>query len=284
MTIQFSPTIAVRERHMGDVFSVRSLDLQQLSKQASPVLVLDDFRVSGQPFGPHPHAGFSAATYVFPDSPGGSRSRDSLGNDIVVGPGGIVWAQAGSGLVHEEVPAQEGQTLHGLQFFVNLSARHKLSAPRVLYLAGRDVPEWHSATGDRVRVVVGAYRHVRSSLIPAEPFNLLDIELRREIDLELNTGYNALVYMVSGHATLRAEACERHLEQGRALALTASDLGRFTLRTHGRAHCVVLSGPAIDEPVVMQGPFIMNDREQIAAAIRRFEDGRMGRLEPLAHA
>jgi hypothetical protein len=31
------------------------------------------------------------------DSEGKLRSRDSLGNDLVTGPGGIVWTQAGSG-------------------------------------------------------------------------------------------------------------------------------------------------------------------------------------------
>ena len=57
----------------------------------------DEFRVTGRPFPPHPHAGFSAVTYVLEDSEGKLRSRDSLGNDLVTGPGGIVWTQAGSG-------------------------------------------------------------------------------------------------------------------------------------------------------------------------------------------
>jgi pirin-like protein len=79
--------------------------VEQLGGLASPVLVFDDFRVRKLPFSPHPHAGFSAVTYVLEDSQRGLRSRTSLGNDIVVGPGGIVWTQAGRGVIHEEAPA-----------------------------------------------------------------------------------------------------------------------------------------------------------------------------------
>jgi redox-sensitive bicupin YhaK (pirin superfamily) len=95
----------------------------------SPLAVLDDFRVGGLPFSPHPHAGFAAVTYVLEDSPGGVRSRASSGIDLVVGPGGIVWTHAGSGVVHEEIPAVPGRELHGLRLFVNLSSKHKLTPP-----------------------------------------------------------------------------------------------------------------------------------------------------------
>jgi redox-sensitive bicupin YhaK (pirin superfamily) len=84
----------------------------------------DEFRVTGRPFPPHPHAGFSAVTYVLEDSEGKLRSRDSLGNDLVTGPGGIVWTQAGSGLIHEELPADSNRELHAVQVFVNLSSRN----------------------------------------------------------------------------------------------------------------------------------------------------------------
>ena len=42
------------------------------------------------------------------------------------------------------------------------------------------VPEWRSGAGDRIRIVVGSYEGLASPLVPAEPFNLLDVALRRE--------------------------------------------------------------------------------------------------------
>ena len=73
MSIQFSPVIAAQERGTGGAFSVKALDLAGAGDDSSPVIVLNDFRVRGRPFPPHPHAGFAAVTYVFEDSPGGLR-------------------------------------------------------------------------------------------------------------------------------------------------------------------------------------------------------------------
>ena len=280
MSTQFSPVIATKSHGKAGSFSVKSIDLDAIGKSASPIALLDDFRVSGRPFGPHPHAGFSQLTYVFEDSMGSVRSRDSLGNDLVVGPGGIVWTQAGSGMMHQEVPADPKRELHGLQVFVNLSAKNKLIEPKVLHLAGDKVPEWKNGTGDRVRVVVGTFAREASPLSPAEPFELLDVSLRRGIDFDLIDGYNALVYVLDGEVTIGAEDCGQEVQTGHAIALSGSG-GRVRIETAGTAHAVILSGPEISEPVVAHGPFIMNDQAQIEAALARYKAGAMGKLAPL---
>ena len=77
MAIEFSPVVAAHEKRIGDAFSARSVDLGALGDATSPVLVLDHFRIDAPVFGPHPHAGFSAVSYVLEDSPGALRSRDT---------------------------------------------------------------------------------------------------------------------------------------------------------------------------------------------------------------
>jgi len=278
MPIQISPLISARTRGNGS-FSVKTIDLEALGQRASPIALLDDFRVRGQPFGPHPHAGFSAVTYVLEDSQGSLRSRDSLGNDNVVGPGGIVWTQAASGVMHEEVPAESGRELHGLQIFVNLSAKSKLIPPKVLRLFGDEVPEWKDDTGDRVRVVVGSFKDVKSPLVPAEPFDLLDMNLRREIDFGLANGHNALVYVLEGEVLVRADAREQRLDAASAVATSGG--GLLKLEVSKPAHVVVLSGAEIREPIFARGPFIMNDLTQVEEANARYHAGAMGHLAPL---
>ena len=241
--------------------------------------MLDDFRVRGQPFSPHPHAGFSAVTYVFEDSEGSLRSRDSLGNDVVVGPGGIVWTQAGSGVIHHEVPADDRE-LHGLQLFVNLSAKNKLVEPRMLRLQGDDVPEWSNDAGDRARIVVGSFEGRLSPLVPTEPFTFLDIKLRRSVPFDLRAGHNALIYLVAGAAALRAGNSERKLAGGHAIALHGSG-GLVAIEALAPSHLIVLSGPDMNEAIVVDGPFIMNEPAQIEAAFARYQAGKMGHLAPL---
>lgn len=281
MSVQLSSIMPATTWENGGAFSANSIKLHDLGERASPVAVLDDFRVRGQPFGPHPHAGFSALTYVFEDSQGHARSRDSLGNDVVVGPGGIVWFQAGRGAMHQEIPAEEGRELHGAQIFVKLSAKNKFIAPRTFWLDAGEVPEWRNEDGDRVRIAVGSFQGVSSPLVPAEPLDLLDVELRQRISFDLPNGHYALVYVLKGGIHVRADGREEQVRGEQAVALFGSD-GRVTFEASDHAHFLILSGAEICEPVVVDGPFIMNDRSQIEAAAARYRAGEMGNLAPLS--
>lgn len=275
-----SPVIEARARVTGDHFSVKSIDVDKLGARASPVELLDNFRVSGRPFGPHPHAGFSQLTYVFQDSRGSVNSRDSLGNDLVVGPGGIVWTQAGSGMMHQEVPADPLHELHGLQVFVNLSSRSKFVEPKVLHLMPEKVPVWQSEHGDLVRVVVGTFGGISSPLIPAEPFDFLDIEFRRRIVFDLVDGRNALLYAVEGPVIVRGNYWNREIPSDHAMAI--SGLGeQFEIKAPRLAHLLIFSGLNIREPVLADRSFIMNTRSEIDTAYARFRAGEMGHLAPL---
>jgi redox-sensitive bicupin YhaK (pirin superfamily) len=282
MSIHFSRPIGSVAHGSGSTFAVNSFSLHELGGGASPVLLLENVRVMGHPFGPHPHAGFSAVTYVLEDSIGALRSRDSLGNDILMGPGGIVWTQAGSGLLHDELPAQPGRELHALQVFINLTSRHKLLAPQVLQLPRNQMREWHGPRGDRVCVVAGSFADVSSPLIPVEPFDWLDIALRREVSFELGRDRNALIYVREGKVTVQSEGHQQSIEAEQALALHGGG-GVVTLQASRPARCLVLSGLRIDEPVLTQGSgFIMNTQEQLDACARRYRAGEMGHLAALS--
>jgi redox-sensitive bicupin YhaK (pirin superfamily) len=279
ITMHFSPIVAAKERPLPGFSGLQFIDLAQLGVADSPVSVLDDFRVPGLPFSPHPHAGFAAVTYVFEDSPGGVRSRASNGVDLVLGPGAIIWTHADSGIAHEEIPAEPGVELHGVQIFVNLSAKGKLTEPEVHYLEPDQVPEWQGDDDDRVRVVVGSFAGVSSPLVPLEPFTLLDAFVMRDINLDVPADHNAVVYVMAGSTLVGADRQQVEVAQGHALALGGG--GRVSVQAARPAHVLLLSGRQISDPVVSHGPFIMNDQSQIQAAIARFEAGAMGRLDPL---
>ena len=265
------------------VLSVQMLDFHEQVELASPVVFLFHSRQRGGDFAPHPHAGCSAVSYVFEDSQTGLRTRDSLGNDFVIDPGGIAWSQAANGVIHEELPAQADRELHGVQIFVNLSSKNKLVSPQVFHFSASEVPEWRSDAGDGVRVVVGSFEGVSSPLVPAEPFTLLDVALRREIAFHLPTAHNALVYLLIGTVLIRAEGHEQEVAGGQALALHGIDNGgRVTISAVQPAHFLILSGAEIREPVLMNGNFMMTEQTQIEAAIARYRAGDMGHLAPLS--
>lgn len=279
MSVQFSPVVDAQPRNIPGFNKLMFVDLVSLGVHASPLAVLDDFHVAELPFSAHPHAGFAAVTYVFEDSIGAVRSRTSTGADIVMGAGGIIWTQAGRGVIHEEIPAQRGQELHGLQLFVNVTSQHKSDTPRIMVLEGKDVPAWRSADGDVVRVVVGTFGDVSSPLQPDEPFTMLDVTLQARISVPLTAAQNTVFYVLDGTLTIGAEGEARQVRGGQALALTQGT-AIVSVEATSPAHLLVLAGLAIDEPIVEEGPFIMNDRSQIQAAIARFRSGEMGTLTP----
>jgi hypothetical protein len=201
---------------------------------------------------------------------------------VVTGPGGIVWTQTGSSLIHEELPAESDRELHGLQIFVNLSSKNRLAAPQMLRLEAHQVPEWRSEDGDRVRVLVGSFRGISSALIPLEPFHLLDVELQGEISFDLQSAYNAVVYVVDGSVRVLADGRRQALSGGNAVALYGTG-GLVTVEALLPTHVVMLSSAAIDEPLVVHGSFIMNTRSQINAAIARYQSGEMGYLAPFSN-
>jgi len=280
MPVQLSAVTNSQPRRIPGFTSQKYVDLRALGVYGAPLVVLDDFRVEELPFSAHPHAGFAAVTYVFEDSPGALRSRSSLGSDIVVGGGGIVWTQAGSGVIHEEVPAVRGRELHGLQLFVNLSAKRKLSPPRVLSLEANNVPEWHNDSQDRVRVVVGSFQQVASPLVPDEPFTMLDVALRTQIAYAVEPARNTVVYVVDGSIRVRADSRAERVGAGQAIAVSGRG-SSVTFEAVSATHLLVMSGIEINEPLVEEGPFLMNDRSQIEAAIARYRSGAMGGLSPI---
>lgn len=261
-------------------FSANSFDLHGRGDGESPFLLLDDFRVWGRPFPPHPHAGFSAVTCVFEDSGSGLHVRDSLGNDVQVGPGGVVWTQAGQGVLHQEMASNPGHELHGAQIFINLSGPHKLLPPQTLWLDAPAVPQWCGAGGDRVRVLAGRFGVISSTLAPAEDITLLDVLLRDGLDLPCSPGRCALLYVVSGQVRVSGPGGDMGVVLSGGQAAEFRGEGSVRLDALTPAHVLCMVGDSLRETLVINGPFIMNSRQQISDAMARFESGLFGALAP----
>lgn len=75
----------------------------------------DDYVAGGAGFPPHPHRDMEIVTYVLS---GGLAHRDSMGNHGVVGPGGVQFMSAGTGVRHSEFNDKADETLHLVQMWV----------------------------------------------------------------------------------------------------------------------------------------------------------------------
>lgn len=172
-----SSSARLQRMNHGSQFRAFSLRGDQYAKPIDPFLGVDHAWISGPTFPPHPHAGFSAVSYLFLDSETGIDNRDSLGNRNLIQPGGLHWTAAGQGIVHEEVPAEPGKTVHMLQIFINLSERKQDAAPFALSLEAQDVPVVYKP-GAKIRVPFGCLEGAVSPLAVPTEVRLLDIHWR----------------------------------------------------------------------------------------------------------
>lgn len=273
-TCSFSPaTSGFSSMSVGSALSEAVLD---------PFISFDYFEMSRPTFPPHPHAGFSVATYILPDSEDGFVNRDSLGNTLPITPGSLHWTTAGRGLMHEERPLRVGTTVRGFQMFIDLPAADRWSAPSLLHVDAKDVPTV-TRDGAIVSVLLGASNGARSPLTPPTDALLLDVTLsagaRVEHSVHAQEAVNLLV--LSGAIVIDGLDSPVPVSSGRVVAFgnEGSDIGyRSDL---GDARVIVFGGLPLKQDRVAQGPFVMSNAQQLRQAADDFRSGRMGRLLPI---
>lgn len=252
-----------------------------------PFLLLDEMapnrREPGEASGvpPHPHRGFETVTYMFS---GEIEHRDSAGNQGVIGPGDVQWMTAGDGIVHSEMPSTrlqtEGGTIHGIQLWVNLPADLRRTTPRYQGLVSDDIPTV-SADGWSVHLIAGQLFGQRGPAESHTPITYARVTLKpcARLQIPVADGHTALAYVVSGVATVGAEAREVAAQHLAVFERSTGDLA-ITAPTTAAApvELMVLAGQPIDEPMERYGPFVMNTRAELAEAIDDFNAGLFGQI------
>ncbi|WP_088278345.1 pirin family protein [Ideonella sp. A 288] len=220
--------------------------------------------------GPHPHIGLATVTYLFE---GGFLHRDSLGTVQTIAPGAINWMTAGRGVVHSErVPDdQRGQArrLHGLQLWVALPPAQETAEPSFQHVAASALPTVALPGGGQVRVLVGEAFGVRSPVRSASPTLYLDVRLPADADWTLP----ALAAEMAIYAPEHGLVVDGEALPAREMAVLADGRGARLRAGPTGAHVVVVGGAALEQPVRMWWNFVSTDRERIADAARRWQDG-----------
>lgn len=271
---------------VGNGFPVRSLfSYQSHGEQLSPFLLLDyagpfTFPAGSEKrgVGEHPHRGFETVTLVYD---GEVEHRDSTGKGGVIGPGDVQWMTAGAGILHEEFHSQAfsqtGGELKMIQLWVNLPAKDKMATPGYQSIRAEDIP--HIALpdgGGTLRIIAGRYQDINGPAHTFSPLNVWDMQLKRGHDVEFKqpNGWSTALVVLKGEVTLNGEkpALEGQLvvfdQQGEEIHLQAQM----------DSSVLLLAGEPLNEPIIGYGPFVMNNKAQIAEAIRDFNSGRFGQI------
>ncbi|RHY20309.1 hypothetical protein DYB32_010062 [Aphanomyces invadans] len=96
-----------------------------------PVPDADEFHVA-IPGGFPDHRGFETITYLLPHSPGKILHEDFCGHKGELARGDLQWMFPGRGNVHSKMPASRDAPAIGLQLWLNLPARLKMTDPKYI--------------------------------------------------------------------------------------------------------------------------------------------------------
>jgi redox-sensitive bicupin YhaK (pirin superfamily) len=275
------------DRHwVGDGFPVRTLfSYPALGAVLSPFLLFDyagpaEFAptTARRGVGEHPHRGFETVTIVYA---GEVEHRDSSGGGGRIGPGDVQWMTAASGLVHEEFHGREFARRGGLfemvQLWVNLPARDKTAPAGYQAIVSGDIPTVPLAWGrGTARVIAGELAGTKGPARTFTPIQVWDLRLASEdrVELTVPEGHTTALAVLRG--TLRVNGSE---DVG-AAEVGIFDRSRTKICIDGARDvtALLLAGEPIDEPIVGQGPFVMNTAQEIRQAMVDYQSGRMGQL------
>ena len=270
---QMRPGISTRSLQAGSHLPTELMD---------PFVNLDHFWMDQPTFPPHPHAGFSAITYMLPDSQGSFHNRWSKGESSVIGPGAIHWTQAGSGMIHEEVPTEPGTTCHGIQMFVKLPAEKELLPPVAFH--EDSPPEVVLEDGvSRVRILAGSFQGKSSLLdIGNSKLQYWDVQLAAKgtLSVPAASDKSSFILVLNG-AVETPDGTVIGPDTGAAFAMDGDtvQLTACVYGDEGGAQFLYCSGTPNYEPMEASGPFMMSTKERLSQAKVDYRDGKMGYLE-----
>lgn len=268
---------------IGDLVTRRPLPGPEIA-QLDPFLFLNHHGPQvyapgndGLPFGPHPHRGFETVTFIVQ---GELTHKDSGGHESVIRAGGVQWMTAGRGLVHAEISSREfkdrGGPLEILQLWVNLPARLKMTEPRYVGLQAAGIPSIPTADGrGTVHLVAGEWNGQRGPIESLTGVFMSSVALSAGARARFPGvgGRTVFLYVVRGRLRIGAGEAREH-------ALVELSRDGDTVEVEAADDALLLFGHAdpIGEPVVAHGPFVMNTREEIVAAIHDYQAGKFGPL------
>jgi redox-sensitive bicupin YhaK (pirin superfamily) len=207
---------------------------------------------------------------------GSMRHRDSRGNEGQLVAGSVQWMTAGRGLVHSEMPEQQNGLMWGFQLWVNLPASQKMVPPRYQDIAPGRVPEVELSPGARVRVIAGECGGAHGPVdgVATQPV-YLDARLapHSRLEQEIPAGHNTFAYVYQGEARFGGGGAPL-LGSGQLAVLADGDVVVAAAGAAAARFLLVAARP-IGEAVARYGPFVMNTRDEIAQAVRDFQEGRL---------
>jgi redox-sensitive bicupin YhaK (pirin superfamily) len=183
--------------------------------------------------------------------------EDFKGHKGRIGPGDLQYMTAAKGIAHAEMPGTD-KMAHGLQLWVNLSAKEKLGEPTYQEYLAKDIKSVSPEEGVDIRVIAGESYDVHSPVKTVTPTMYIDVRLKKGKKMEqvIPKSYVGFIYTLTGTAMYGGD---KHKSDAHH-TLVLSDNGGTTIPVESLSddcRFVVIAGEPIKEPIIQYGPFVM---------------------------
>jgi redox-sensitive bicupin YhaK (pirin superfamily) len=239
-------------------------------------------------FPQHPHRGFETVTIV---RRGLMDHSDSTGAAARYGQGDVQWLTAGRGILHSEMSPlldrERPNPVELFQIWVNLPSTNKLVDPSFRMFWADTIPR-HVARDEaglvtEVSIVAG---HIGEQKAPAPPSNswasrpdsdfaIWTIKMAKRAKWTLpaaTVGTNRTLYFFKGG---ELQVADTRVTVARGLELRPQ-LPVVLQNGPEESELLLLQGRPINEPVVNEGPFVMNTQDEIRQTMREYQQTHFG--------
>ena len=235
--------------------------------ELNPLLSLvEDWMCAPGGYVEHLHKGFETLTLVFS---GQVSCTDAHGASHRLGPGDALWINTGRGVMHAEMPEGDEEA-HLIQLWLNLPAAQKLGEPRAFTIAASAVPTVEKE-GSTVRVIAGEFEGRVGLARAGSQARVLEVHLDADANLliPIASGQLGFIYVARGELTIG----EHLVHPGSVVHFSSKLTDALPLLASSPSHLVVVNAPPLAEPVIVNGPFIMNTAAEIQQAYAEFRTG-----------
>ena len=217
---------------------------------------------------PHPHIGLSTLSYLFK---GAMQHRDSLGNDMIIGPGAVNLMTAGSGIVHSErsddVSRQNVAELFGIQSWLALPQSLEETAPNFEHYGEGQLPQF-SEDGVDGRILLGDWFGLNSPVrFPSEAL-YVDLIMRAGSQVEFPKGHQERA-VFSANGPLEIDGIT--YPESELLILAPNQ--HVSISAPSGARVLLFGGAPLDGPRHLWWNFVSSDQERIEQAKADWVDG-----------
>ncbi len=235
--------------------------------------------ISKNGMGAHPHRGIATLSYILQ---GQIEHFDSAGNTATMRSGGAQWMKAGNGVIHDENINYDShinnKVVEGFQFWINLPAKNKTESPAHMAIQAEEIPkkELENESG-WIKVIVGNYEELCSRVPDYSEQFLYHIHLKvgKQFSINMKDKIEVAAFLPTQNARINDTEFQagEFVEFGRRA-------GKIEIKNSSEKaiDIILFGGEEYKEPMVAQGPFVMNFVEEIAEAYKDFQVGKYGQI------